>query len=123
VTPACLLRQNLMLLVVGPLRSWMESISILESNSNPPWVPFDQLWSSKGDITYHPVVNKIINAFTTESSRVMNACTSLLHCFIEHVYRKTSPGVEGRQFHNFRCFNNLSIFTTGSTDTTSARAT
>jgi len=84
--------------------------------SNPPRVPFDQLWSSKGDITYHPVVNKIINAFTTESSNVMNACTSLLHCFIEHVYRKTSP-VEGRQFQNFRCFNNLSILTAGSTDT------
>lgn len=84
--------------------------------SDPSLVPFDQLWSSKGDITYHPVVNKIINAFTTESSRVMNACTSLLHCFIEHVYRKKCPQ-KGRQFHNFRGFNNLSILTAGSTDT------
>ena len=31
----------------------------------PSLVPFHQLWSSTGEITYHPVVNKFINAFTT----------------------------------------------------------
>lgn len=82
----------------------------------PSQVPFNQLWSSNGDITYHPVVNKIVNAFTTESSYVMKACTSLLHCFIEEVYRKTYQ-MSQNQFHTFRGYNSLSILTAGSAST------
>ena len=33
--------------------------------TEPSLVPFQQLWSSTGDSTYHPVVKTFINAFTT----------------------------------------------------------
>ena len=43
----------------------------------------------------------------------MCACTSLIHCFIEEVFRKTYK-MSSFQFLNFRGYNSLSILTSGS---------
>ena len=88
------------------------SLAIGNPFTEPYLVPFQKLWSSTGDMTYNPVIKTFINAFTSESSNVMCACTSLLHCFIEEVFRKTYK-MSSVQFLNLRGYNSLSILTSG----------
>ena len=70
-----------------------------------------QLWRQTGDITFFPVLNKVLNEFTNQASCVMISSNHLYDRFLHAVMCKLFPGDDSKA--TFRRFCGLSILTLG----------
>jgi hypothetical protein len=71
------------------------------------------MWRSTGDITYAPIVNKVLNSLTQQAGCVMGATNNLLDRFYFTVLKNIYPDILNDSLVTFRRHCSLSIFTAG----------